>query len=426
LTGSTSATTAGGSAYRGFLFSDLRGYTSFIERAGNAAGVELLDDYLAIVRSAVAQHQGAEIKVEGDGFHAVFPSASSAVMCGLAIVGAADEANKGRPDRPILVGVGIHAGEAVETPDGFIGAAVNLAARVCAAASPGEVLVTGTVRGITQASIPVTFVARGRPRLKGFTDPVDVYAAVPAGTAPARVGRRRGIPWPVAGLAVLAALAALAVIVAVALPGLGGGTPTPSPSATARSLAVGPLELGEYVADAFHPSFSFTIDDPGWSVYRVYPDALGLLYAGAPEGRMDIGRIPLLYTDPCIPDGPSVATGTSVNDLVSALQSVRFLEVGEVEAAEISRTYAITVDATVDTGAQAACGGFGGDGVALFRVTNDVWSAMPGEMFRLSAVDVEATTVSFVISAEASPAASVSEIVQLFARAERILSSVQF
>jgi hypothetical protein len=51
---------------------------------------------------------------------------------------------------------------------------------------------------------------------------------------------------------------------------------------------------------------------------------------------------------------------------------------------------------------------------------------MPGEMFRLSAVDVEATTVSFVISAEASPAASVSEIVQLFARAERILSSVQF
>ena len=80
------ASGGGASAYRCFLFADLRGYTSFIERAGNAAGVALLDEYLSIARSSVAQHDGAEVKVEGDGFHAVFPSASSAVMCGLAIV----------------------------------------------------------------------------------------------------------------------------------------------------------------------------------------------------------------------------------------------------------------------------------------------------------------------------------------------------
>ena len=51
--------------YRCFLFADLRGYTAFLERAGNAAGVALLDDYLAITRAAVAQHHGAEIKTEG-------------------------------------------------------------------------------------------------------------------------------------------------------------------------------------------------------------------------------------------------------------------------------------------------------------------------------------------------------------------------
>jgi hypothetical protein len=53
------------------------------------------------------------------------------------------------------------------------------------------------------------------------------------------------------------------------------------------------------VADTVHPPFSFTIDDPGWSVYRVYPDALGLLYSGTPAGRLDIGHIPLLYTNAC-------------------------------------------------------------------------------------------------------------------------------
>src|ERR687898_868185 len=91
------ATGAPASTYRCFLFADLRGYTSFIERAGNAAGVALLEEYLAITRAAVAEHHGAEIKVEGDGFHAVFPSASSAVVCGLAIVDAAERANATHP-----------------------------------------------------------------------------------------------------------------------------------------------------------------------------------------------------------------------------------------------------------------------------------------------------------------------------------------
>ena len=151
-------------AYRCFLFADLRGYTAFVEGAGNAAGAALLDDYLAITRAAVAQHHGAEIKTEGDGVYAVFPSASGAIMRGQDIVRGADDASADRPERPIRVGVGINAGEAVQTSDGFIGSAVNLAARVCATANPGEVLVTGTVRGIAQASVTVGFASRRRPK----------------------------------------------------------------------------------------------------------------------------------------------------------------------------------------------------------------------------------------------------------------------
>jgi class 3 adenylate cyclase len=174
--GGSSSTT-----YRCFLFADLRGYTAFLERAGNAAGVALLEDYLSIARAAVAQHHGAEIKTEGDGLYAVFPSASGAILCGLDIVRGAAAASADRPDRPIRVGVGIHAGEAVQTSGGFVGAAVNLAARVCATASAGEVLVTATVRGITRASIPVGFASRGYRRLKGVAESVEVFAVTGEG-----------------------------------------------------------------------------------------------------------------------------------------------------------------------------------------------------------------------------------------------------
>ena len=160
--------------------------TSYIERAGNAAGADLVKDYLTITRTAVERFHGAEIKVEGDGFHTVFPAASSAVMCGLAIVEAAREATEALPDRPIRVGVGIHAGEAVETPEGFIGSAVNMAARVCAAAAPGEVLVTGTVRGITRRAS--TLVSRPEvSSVSRMNEPVELFAVTHgASTTPRR------------------------------------------------------------------------------------------------------------------------------------------------------------------------------------------------------------------------------------------------
>jgi hypothetical protein len=213
----------------------------------------------------------------------------------------------------------------------------------------------------------------------------------------------------------------------LALPGL--GTPTPTvrpPSPTPGTLAVGPLQLGAYVADPFRPSFRFTIDDPDWLVYRVYPDALGLQYDGSPSGRLDVGQVPLLYGDACIEGDPQIATGTSADDLITALQTVPYLQVGEVRAAEISGSYAVTVDVTVDPGAQAACGGFGADGVAVFPVADDVWKAVPGEVFRLRAVDIEATTVSFVMSADSASDSPVVGTQEFFERAERIIQSVEF
>ena len=95
----------------GFLFADLRGYTAFVERQGDAAAAGLLHDYRQLVREVVAKFGGAEIKTEGDSFYVVFQSASSAVECGLALIEQAADTTSRRPERPIHVGVGVHAGE---------------------------------------------------------------------------------------------------------------------------------------------------------------------------------------------------------------------------------------------------------------------------------------------------------------------------
>ena len=101
-------------------------------------------------------------------------------------------------------------------PEGFIGSAVNMAARVCAAAAPGEVLVTGTVRGITRASIDVGFASRGKQRLGDESRSSPLRSRTAASTTP----RRRSVDrrWLAAiGLGAVAVMAL--AFVALALPG---------------------------------------------------------------------------------------------------------------------------------------------------------------------------------------------------------------
>jgi class 3 adenylate cyclase len=152
---------------RGFLFADLRGYSAFVERHGDQAGADLIRTYRDLVRSSVAEFRGAEVKTEGDSFYVAFDSPSAAVRCGLAILDAAI-AGRGPDGGPIRVGIGIHAGETIQTDEGYVGSAVNIAARVCAAAGAGELLVTDAVRALTRTYLGVDFQRHGRHRLKGI------------------------------------------------------------------------------------------------------------------------------------------------------------------------------------------------------------------------------------------------------------------
>ena len=155
----------------------------------------LLTRYRALAREAIGRFGGAEIKTEGDSFYVVFDSVSSAVRCGLAIVADA----RASMTRPIRVGVGIHAGETIEADGGYVGSPVNIAARICAQAGPGEVLVSETVRALTMTLLPVTFKSRGRRELKGIAEPIELFAvaeaadaatAWPSSAPPERLSRR--------------------------------------------------------------------------------------------------------------------------------------------------------------------------------------------------------------------------------------------
>ncbi|HEX7224734.1 MAG TPA: adenylate/guanylate cyclase domain-containing protein, partial [Candidatus Limnocylindria bacterium] len=177
---------------RGFLFSDLRGYSAFVERHGDQVARQLLARYRHAVREAVAARAGAEIRTEGDSFYVVFESVSDAIHAALAIQQALAAA--GEP--AIVAGVGIHAGEAEDSDEGIVSSAVNIAARICAVAPAGETLVSETVRALTRSYLrDVRFVPRGQRRLKGISEPVRLYAVEDAGaeriTPPP--GRRRRV-----------------------------------------------------------------------------------------------------------------------------------------------------------------------------------------------------------------------------------------
>jgi class 3 adenylate cyclase len=229
----------------GFLFADLRDYTQYVERRGDRAAAALLEAYRGLVRGAVADFGGAEIKTEGDSFYVVFPSASSAVQCGLAILEAA-ATHQRESGTAIPVGIGVQAGETVETEEGYVGSAVNVAARVCSQARAGELLVTDTVRALTRTLLPVSFVDRRTRRLKGISEPVTLYRVVAedalgapragreAGGSLTGVGRTVRVAVLLIGLLIGGAAAGYLLLAAQRPPGEGSeaGSPSAAPTAT--------------------------------------------------------------------------------------------------------------------------------------------------------------------------------------------------
>jgi class 3 adenylate cyclase len=156
------------------LFTDIASSTSLTQRLGDAKAQELVRAHDVIVRDALKAHGGSEIKHTGDGIMASFRSASRALECSVAIQQAVAGHREEYPDASLEVHIGLNAGEPIAEDEDLFGTAVQLAARVCAHAEPGQVLASNVVQELA-AGKGFLFSDQGDVVLRGFEDPVRLY-----------------------------------------------------------------------------------------------------------------------------------------------------------------------------------------------------------------------------------------------------------
>ena len=177
------------------LMTDIEGSTVILRRLGDRYG-ELLDDMRGTLRAAVSRANGREIDARADEFFAVFERAADAVTAAVAIQQALGK--RVRPDGlDVYLRIGIHSGRPTLTDVGYIGLAVHTAARVCAAAHGGQVVISGETRAVVGESAPagVRFLSLGRHRLPGLAGAEELFQVDADGLVarfpPPRSARRR-------------------------------------------------------------------------------------------------------------------------------------------------------------------------------------------------------------------------------------------
>jgi len=160
-----------------FLFSDVEGSTELLRtlRGGYA---DVMADHERLLRSAFDDAGGHEINTQGDSFFVAFRKPKDAV-------GAALEAQRaiGSHEWPegaeMRVRIGIHTGEATVAGDRYVGLGVHRAARICAAAHGGQVLISQTTQALLEEDEELLgeldFGDLGPRSLKNFDRPVRIY-----------------------------------------------------------------------------------------------------------------------------------------------------------------------------------------------------------------------------------------------------------
>ena len=160
-------------AMRAIVFTDVCGSVAQTQELGDDGHMQLLAEHNEIVRSALDSHDGREVKHTGDGIMAAFTSVVSSVGFAVEVQRRVHARNENAVT-PFHVSVGISAGEPVtDDNEDLFGAAVQLAARLCAAAPPGDIAVSVAVRELCIGK-PLRFEYHGELDLKGLP-PTQTY-----------------------------------------------------------------------------------------------------------------------------------------------------------------------------------------------------------------------------------------------------------
>jgi class 3 adenylate cyclase/tetratricopeptide (TPR) repeat protein len=161
------------------MFTDVEGSTALRTTLGDAEADALFREHDELIRLQIEENKGHDQKAAlGDGFLAVFVSTRRALTCAIGIQRALDSFNLNRVGVPLRVRVGLNTGEVAWQGDQLSGESVHAAARVCAASSGGQILVSDVTRQLAGTVADVSFHDTGEHQLKGFPEPWRLWEVV--------------------------------------------------------------------------------------------------------------------------------------------------------------------------------------------------------------------------------------------------------
>jgi predicted ATPase/class 3 adenylate cyclase len=165
------------------LFADMEGSTRALEQLGDRY-THLLDTYRRVLGGSFAAGGGREVDLQGDQIFVAFPRARDAVLAAVAAQLAL--ASQEWPEGAVVrARIGLHTGEPLLTPAGYVGMDVHSAARICAVAWGGQILISQTTRDLVGDDLPEGIGLRdlGAHRLKDLTHPQRLYQVDASGLA---------------------------------------------------------------------------------------------------------------------------------------------------------------------------------------------------------------------------------------------------
>ena len=159
-------------ALRTVMFTDIVDSTGITTRLGDTRMVEMIRAHDALVRRALEQYGGREVKHTGDGIMASFEEVGPAVACACAIQRAFVAFNLGSREK-LRVRIGLDVGEPVADSNDLFGATVQMAARLCQDAEPNKVVISANVRALLDDSFDVK--ERASRKMRGFSQSVTSF-----------------------------------------------------------------------------------------------------------------------------------------------------------------------------------------------------------------------------------------------------------
>jgi class 3 adenylate cyclase/tetratricopeptide (TPR) repeat protein len=156
------------------LMTDLVGSTAMADRVGAAGAEELRTEHFGLLRGALGESGGREVKNLGDGLMVVFSSASQSLACAVQMQQAVEARNR-RSEEQLGVRIGVSLGEASAEDGDYFGEPVVEAARLCAFAEGGRIIVNALVRQLAGSRDGHSFDSLGGLELKGISEPVQAF-----------------------------------------------------------------------------------------------------------------------------------------------------------------------------------------------------------------------------------------------------------